>query len=80
MERLSALLDGLTAGRVELLDLTAPLGPDTPILQLPEPFANTIPAGLERISDFDDAGPAWSWNNLHTGEHTGTHPTLRSTG
>jgi kynurenine formamidase len=73
MELLSALLDGLAAGRVELLDLTAPLGPDTPILQLPAPFANTIPAGLERISDFDAAGPAWSWNNLHTGEHTGTH-------
>ena len=70
---LPTLLDALATGRVEILDLTAPLGPDTPVLQLPEPFANTIPLSLEKVSDFDAAGPFWSWNNIHTGEHTGTH-------
>ena len=32
-----------------------------------------MPATLETVANFDDAGPMWSWNNLHTGEHTGTH-------
>ena len=70
---LPAVLDGLSTGRIEVLDLTAPLSADTPVLHLPEPFANTIPLSLEKVSDFDDAGPFWSWNNIHTGEHTGTH-------
>lgn len=73
MPAIDALLTALTTGEVELVDLTAPLTPETPILQLPAPFANTIPMSLEVVSDFDDAGPAWGWNNIHTGEHTGTH-------
>lgn len=28
---------------------------------------------MEVISRFDDRGPAWYWNVLHLGEHTGTH-------
>lgn len=28
---------------------------------------------MEEISRYDDRGPAWYWNNIHTGEHTGTH-------
>lgn len=43
------------------------------MLQLPEPFANTISLSLETVSSFDDAGPMWKWHNIHTGEHTGTH-------
>ncbi|WP_019929784.1 cyclase family protein [Nocardia sp. BMG111209] len=68
-----ALVEALSTGRLDILDLTAPLSPETPVLQLPEPFANTIPLALEKVSDFDAAGPFWSWNNIHTGEHTGTH-------
>lgn len=67
------LLTSLASGSVEIVDLTAPLSPETPILQLPPPFANTIPLSLEKVSDFDEDGPAWGWNNIHTGEHTGTH-------
>ena len=26
-----------------------------------------------RSAAFDEAGPMWQWNNIHTGEHTGTH-------
>jgi kynurenine formamidase len=73
MSALPALLNGLATGAVEIIDLTASLSPSTPVLQLPEPFANTIPLSLEPVSNFDDAGPAWSWNDIHTGEHTGTH-------
>jgi kynurenine formamidase len=28
---------------------------------------------IEVISRYDDKGPAWYWNTLHFGEHTGTH-------
>ncbi|MCO8274159.1 cyclase family protein [Actinoplanes sp. TRM 88003] len=70
---LSQLVDAVRTGSVEVVDLTAPLSSETPILQLPPPFANTIPFGLEEISRYDDRGPAWYWNNIHTGEHTGTH-------
>jgi kynurenine formamidase len=73
MGLLSSLLSGLGSGSIEAIDLTAPLSPETPVLQLPPPFANTVHLSLESVSDFDDAGPMWRWHNIHTGEHTGTH-------
>jgi kynurenine formamidase len=73
MPLLTDLLAAIADGRVEIVDLTAPLSERTPILSLPEPFANTIPFSLEQISRYDAAGPGWYWNNIHTGEHTGTH-------
>jgi kynurenine formamidase len=63
----------LASGAIELIDLTAPLSSSTPVLHLPPPFANTIHLSLEPVSAFDEAGPMWQWNNIHTGEHTGTH-------
>jgi kynurenine formamidase len=73
MTVLSTLVAGLAAGSVEVIDLTAPLSADTPLLQLPEQFGQTARFELEPISRYDDAGPAWYWNNFRTGEHTGTH-------
>ncbi len=73
MTPIELLLGSLASGEVELIDLTAPLSSDTPVLRLPPPFANTISMSLEKVSDFDEAGPFWGWNNIHTGEHTGTH-------
>jgi kynurenine formamidase len=73
MPLLQDLLTAIAGGRVEIVDLTAPLSNETPILQLPDPFSNTIPFSLELISRYDAAGPGWYWNNIHTGEHTGTH-------
>jgi kynurenine formamidase len=73
MSVLQGLLAGIGGGTIEVLDLTAPLSAETPILRLPEPFANTVPFSLEEISRYDDRGPAWYWNNIRTGEHTGTH-------
>lgn len=73
MAVLSALVAALASGSVEVVDLTAPLSADTPLLQLPEQFGQTARFDLELISRYDDAGPAWYWNNFRTGEHTGTH-------
>ncbi|BAL87714.1 putative cyclase [Actinoplanes missouriensis 431] len=73
MSVLQSLLSGISGGTIEVVDLTAPLSSSTPILQLPPPFANTIPFRLEEISRYDDRGPGWYWNDIHTGEHTGTH-------
>jgi kynurenine formamidase len=73
MSLLSDLLDAVERGSVEVIDLTAPLSDQTPILQLPEPFGNTWRFQFEEISRYDERGPAWYWNNIRTGEHTGTH-------
>ncbi|NMO52438.1 cyclase family protein [Actinoplanes sp. TBRC 11911] len=73
MSTLQALVSGIGSGSIEVVDLTAPLSSTTPILKLPSPFADTVPFSLEEISRYDDRGPAWYWNNIHTGEHTGTH-------
>jgi kynurenine formamidase len=69
----AALLQALADGRVTVVDLTQPLSEDTPVLQLPEPFANTPPLARRPLSRYDDAGPAWAWDVLELGEHTGTH-------
>lgn len=73
MPILQDLRTALTTGQVEVVDLTAPLTPDTPTLQLPPQFGQTAKFELEEISRYDDRGPAWYWNNFRTGEHTGTH-------
>ena len=73
MSVLTDLVAALTSGSVEVVDLTAPLSHDTPILELPPEFGQTQRFTLEEISRYDDRGPAWYWNNFHTGEHTGTH-------
>jgi kynurenine formamidase len=61
MAVLTDLINALAAGAVVAIDLTAPLSDETPLLE------------LEEISRYDARGPAWYWNNFHTGEHTGTH-------
>jgi kynurenine formamidase len=73
MTVLAELVTGLASGSIEVVDLTAPLSSDTPILQLPEQFGQTVTFQLEPISEYDERGPAWYWNNFRTGEHTGTH-------
>src|ERR1700749_2450270 len=71
--QVSALLDGLASGAVQVIDLTQPLSETTPIIQLPPPFANTPGLSREEISHYDDRGPAWAWYTLTIGEHVGTH-------
>jgi kynurenine formamidase len=70
---LKRLVDALAAGRLRVIDLTQPLGPDTPVIDLPLMFAASPGLTIETISRYDDRGPAWYWNTLRLGEHTGTH-------
>ena len=70
---LAALVDALATGAIEVVDLTQPLSETTPILKLPEPFANTQGFKLHEISRYDERGPGWYWNNIESGEHVGTH-------
>jgi kynurenine formamidase len=67
------LLAALAGGTARIVDLTQPLSERTPVIRLPEPFANTPPLTRRTLSRFDDAGPAWAWDVLELGEHTGTH-------
>jgi kynurenine formamidase len=70
---LQRLVEELNAGTIRVVDLTQPLGPDTVVIDLPPMFAPSNGVTIEPISRYDDAGPAWYWNNLSFGEHTGTH-------
>ncbi len=64
----------LSSGAVEVIDLSGTLGPDTPILELPEGFArNTPKVEIHKISEYDADGPFFAWNWLKLGEHSGTH-------
>ena len=73
MSVLSALATALADGSVRVIDLTQPLGPDTPVIGLPDIFAPSPGVTMEVISRYDDRGPGWYWNTLNLGEHTGTH-------
>lgn len=73
MSELTNLVAAMNAGSLEVVDLTATLSEDTPVIQLPEPLANTPGLSVEELSRYDDRGPAWYWNVLHVGEHAGTH-------
>ena len=70
---LTRLIEELNAGQLEVVDLTQPLGPDTPVIGLPPIFAASPGVTIDVISRYDDKGPAWYWNTLRFGEHTGTH-------
>src|ERR1700734_4202698 len=73
MSLLSDLTTAIRDGGIKVIDLTAPLNDTTPVIRLPEPFGNTATFALHEISRYDDRGPAWYWNDISTGEHTGTH-------
>lgn len=70
---LETLISALATGAVRVVDLTQTLTEDFPTIVLPPEFAPSAPVRIERISRYDAAGPAWYWNNLSFGEHTGTH-------
>jgi kynurenine formamidase len=70
---LAQLIVELEHGTIDVVDLTQPLGPDTPVIELPPMFAPSPGVTMKVISKYDDKGPAWYWNEIHLGEHTGTH-------
>ena len=63
----------VASGAVRVVDLTFTLSPDFPVIVLPPEFGQAAPVRIQQISRYDAAGPAWYWNNLTFGEHTGTH-------
>lgn len=70
---LPLLRDALVGGGVRVIDLTQTLSPDFPTIVMPPELGQSAPVRIERISHYDGSGPAWYWNNLSFGEHTGTH-------
>ncbi|HYV98314.1 MAG TPA: cyclase family protein [Gemmatimonadaceae bacterium] len=73
MSVLTQLVSELNAGTLKIVDLTAPLGPDTPVIELPPMFGASPGVTIDVISEYDAKGPAWYWNTIRLGEHTGTH-------
>src|SRR6201996_7025019 len=73
MAVLAQLVEELNAGRIRVVDLTTTLGPTTPVIDLPPIFAPSPGLTLTEISRYDSRGPAWYWDVLTLGEHTGTH-------
>ena len=73
MSTLTQLVEELNVGTLRIVDLTQPLGPETPVIGLPPMFASSPGVSIDVISRFDDRGPAWYWNTIRMGEHTGTH-------
>lgn len=73
-DHLAGLAASLLDGSIRVVDLTAPLGPETPVIQLPPEIGKATPAvKVHQISHYDENGPFWAWNWLELGEHTGTH-------
>lgn len=71
---LADVAKALLSGSIKVVDLTAPLGPNTPVLYLPPQFGKNTPnVKVHEISHYDENGPFWAWNWLELGEHTGTH-------
>jgi kynurenine formamidase len=70
---LDRLIDALSEGAVEVIDLTAPLCEQTPVIELPPELGQPWHFERELISRYDAAGPHVYWNNIKMSEHTGTH-------
>jgi len=70
---LEQFASAILSGSIKIIDLTQTLTPETPVIQLPPPFAPSNPFSISEISHYDERGPGWYWNNLAMGEHTGTH-------
>ena len=71
--QLAQFAQDIATGALRVIDLSHTLSPDFPALQLPPEFGQVWAFKSERISHYDEAGPAWYWNNFSCGEHTGTH-------
>ena len=73
-ESLAALTGLISGGGVRVVDLTQPLSEFTPVISLPPEVGKNSPGfSKAAVSNFDADGPAWAWNELHMGEHCGTH-------
>lgn len=73
MTALAQLVDAMSGGEIDVVDLTHTLDPDFPVIVLPPEFGQCARFRVEEISKYDDRGPGWYWRNFTCGEHTGTH-------
>ena len=73
MTILAEFVSALDSGALKVVDLSQPLGPETPVIGLPPIFASSPGVSIDVISRYDDKGPGWYWNTIRLGEHTGTH-------
>jgi kynurenine formamidase len=58
MSVLTDLVAALDSGALKVVDLTQPLGPETPVIGLPPIFAASPGVSMNVISRYDDKGPA----------------------
>lgn len=70
---LDELVGALASGRVKVIDLTQTLSTEFPTLELPPQLGQCAPLRVEKVSEYDERGPLWYWNNFSCNEHTGTH-------
>src|ERR1051326_771135 len=70
---LQQLVEELNSGKLQIIDLTQTLSPETPVIGLPPQFGASPGFSTEVISQYDDKGPASYWSKIALGEHTGTH-------
>ena len=64
MSVLNDLVSTIATGGIQVIDLTQTLDPDFPQLSLPPEFGQCQPFRIEEISQYDDRGPSWYWNNF----------------
>src|ERR671915_113921 len=62
---LADLAAGIVSGGIRVVDLTVPLEPATPTIQLPPQFAPSKPFSLEEISKYDERDPQHSGAEVH---------------
>lgn len=70
---LAEFSEGIAQGAIRIVDLTQTLSERFPTLQLPPQFGQAWGFKKETISQYDENGPGWYWNNFTCSEHTGTH-------
>jgi kynurenine formamidase len=70
---LANVTQAISNARIRVIDLSQTLSPSFPQIVLPPEFDPCAPFRMEQISRYDESGPAWYWNNISFGEHTGTH-------
>ena len=70
---LTELLNRIVNEQIEVVDLAQVLNENTPIIQLPEPNANSGGFKFRQLSKYDETGQDCYWNDFVAGEHVGTH-------
>jgi kynurenine formamidase len=73
LTEIAAFAAAVASGAIRVIDLTQTLTPEFPTIMLPPELGQCAPFRMEEISRYDGRGPAWYWNNISMGEHTGTH-------